>query len=118
MGAGERTEAWRAACARLGAALLSHGSTWMARLIGARLVESNAQTPDARLSAGKALAAVRAQTVACSRATGSILDGLESDDAATRAKAISEWDRWLRREAVVGEVRACEERVAASAGRR
>ncbi len=42
----------------------------------------------------------------------SILDGLEAADAATRAKAVAEWDRWLRREAAVGEARACAERVA------
>ncbi len=118
MRAGDRTEPLRNVCARLGAALLEHGSTWMARLIGARLVESNAPTPDARPSPGNALAAVRTQIVACARVTGSILDGLESDEAATRAKAIDEWDRWLRREAAIGEARACQERVAANPERR
>jgi hypothetical protein len=112
MGTGERPDTIRGACARLGVAMAGRGSTWMARLVGARLVESNAQTPEARQSAVNALAVVRAQTVACSRTTGATLDGLESDDAAARAKAINEWDRWLRREGAVGEARACEERVA------
>ncbi len=57
---------------------------------------------------------VRAQIAACSRSTGSILDGLEADDQAARAKSVAEWDRWLRREAAVGEARACAERLGAT----
>jgi hypothetical protein len=114
MGSGERTDAVRSACVRLGAAMRERGSTWMARLTGARMVESNAETPESRLEAGKSLAGIRAQNAACAAATGTILDGLEATDGATRAKAVAEWDRWLRREAAVGEARACEERVVAT----
>jgi len=90
------------------------GSTWMSRLIGGRMVESNAASAEEKAAAGKNLAAIRTQIAACSRATGPILDALEATDAATRAKAVADWDRWLRREAAVGEARACNERVAAT----
>ena len=113
MGTGERTEAVRNACAQLGVAMLGRGSTWMARLIGGRMVQSNVESPDAKIAADKVLASIRAQLAACSRATSSILDGLEATDGATRAKAVADWDGSLRREAAVGEARACEERVAA-----
>ena len=115
MGTGERTEAVRIACARLGAAMRERGSTWMARLIGARMVESNGETVESRLAANKSLEAIRTQNAACAASTGTILDGLEANDGATRAKAIAEWDRWLRREAAVGEARACEERTKSTA---
>jgi hypothetical protein len=114
MGTGERAVAVRVACAQLGAAMQERGSTWMSRLIGGRMVLSNAGSAEAKAAAEKDLASIRAQIVACSRATAPILDGLEATDAATRAKAVAEWDRWLRREAAIGEARACEERVAAA----
>lgn len=109
----DRTDAVRRACAQLGAAMRERGSTWMARLIGARMVEANVGTPELKAMASASLAAVRSQVAACSRATSPMLDGLESTDAATRAKAIADWDRWLQQEALVGEARACEIRVAA-----
>ena len=114
MGAGERTTPVRGACAKLGEAMRERGSTWMSRLIGGRIVQSNADSAEAKAAAEKSLAAVRAQIVACSRSTAPILDALEATDGATRAKAVADWDRWLRREAAVGEARACEERVAAA----
>jgi hypothetical protein len=114
MGTGERAEAVRAACAQLGAAMRERGSTWMSRLIGGRMVLGNAGSAEAKAAAEKDLASIRAQIAACSRATAPILDGLEATDAATRAKAVAEWDRWLRREATAGEARACAERVAAA----
>ena len=108
-----RTAEVRTACAQLGAAMRERGSTWMTRLIGGRLVRSNVDTAEAAAAADRALAAVRGEIAACARATGPILDGLEAIEVAARAKAVAEWDRWLRREAAVGEARACQERVAA-----
>ena len=89
-------------------------SRWMSRLTGGRMVVANARSAEAKAAAEKDLGSIRAQIMACSRATAPILDGLEATDAATRAKAVAEWDRWLRREAAAGEARACEERVAAA----
>ena len=114
MGTGERTDAVRSACVQLGEGMRERGSTWMSRLIGGRLVQSNAGSTEAKAAALNALASTRAQIAACSRSTGPILDGLQAADAATRAKAVAEWDRWLRREAAIGEARACLERVAAT----
>ena len=114
MGSAERTAAVRAACAELGAAMRERGSTWMSRLIGGRMAVANAASTGSKSVAEGKLASVRGQIAACSRSTGSILDGLEAADAATRAKSVAEWDAWLRREAAVGEARACEERVAAT----
>jgi len=114
MGTGVRSDAVRAACTQLGAAMKDRGSTWMSRLIGGRLIQSNAISAEAKAAAEKSVASIRAQIMACSRATGPILDGLQATDAATRAKAVAEWDRWLRREAAIGEARACDERVAAT----
>jgi hypothetical protein len=78
------------------------------------LVKSNVEAPGAKAAADESLAAIRARVAACSRTTGEILEGLEAADQATRAKAIAEWDRWLQREASVGEARACEERIRAT----
>jgi hypothetical protein len=111
MGAAERTAAVKAACAELGAAMRERGSTWMSRLVGGRMVQSNVVSAEAKAAAEKKVASVREQIAACSRSTGPILDGLEAADAATRAKAVAEWDRWLRREAAIGEARACAERL-------
>jgi hypothetical protein len=113
MGAAERPDAVRNACTQLGAAMRERGSTWMARLIGARMVEANVGSAQAKAMAVSSLASIRGQVAACARATATMLDGLESTDAAMRAKAIEEWDRWLKQEALVGEARACEIRVAA-----
>ena len=114
MGNGQRANEVRSACAQLGAAMRERGSTWMSRLIGARMVVANAGSADALAAAETRVGSVRAQIAACSRSTGSILDGLEADDRATRAKSVAEWDKWLRREAAVGEARACEERLGAT----
>jgi hypothetical protein len=114
MGSPERAVAVRAACADLGAAMHERGSTWMSRLIGARMVVANAASAGSKSVAEGKLSSVRGQIAACSRSTGSILDGVEAADAATRAKSVAAWDAWLRREAAVGEARACEERVAAT----
>ena len=114
MGSAERAVAVRTACAELGAAMRERGSTWMSRLIGGRMAVANAASTGSKSVAEGKLASVRGQIAACSRSTGSILDGLEAADAATRAKSVAEWDAWLRREAAVGEARACEERVAAT----
>ncbi len=114
MGNGARTLEVRAACAQLGAAMRERGSTWMSRLIGARMVVANAGSTEALAAAETRVGSVRAQIAACSRSTGSILDGLEAADASSRAKAVAEWDRWLRREAAAGEARACEERLGAT----
>jgi hypothetical protein len=114
MGAGQRATEVRSACAQLGAAMRERGSTWMSRLIGARMVVANAGSADVLASAEAKVGSVRAQIAACSRSTGSILDGLEAADQASRAKAVAEWDAWLRREASVGEARACEERLGAT----
>jgi hypothetical protein len=114
MGNGERAAAVRTACAALGTAMRERGSTWMARLLGSRMVQSNVDAPEAKAAADKVHASIRAQVAACARTTGLILDGLEATDASMRAKAVADWDLWLRREAVVGEARACGERVAAA----
>ncbi len=113
MGNSARTDDVRRVCAQLGAAMRERGSTWMARLIGARMVEANVGTPELKAKAASSLAAVRTQVAACARATAPMLDALEAADAATRTKAVAEWDQWLRQEVLVGEARACEIRVAA-----
>jgi hypothetical protein len=76
----------------------------------------NAGSPAAKTAADKGYAAPRAQLAACARTTGAILEGLESADASLRAKAVAEWTLWLRREADVGEARACDERLRAARG--
>jgi len=114
MGASQRAIEVRSACAQLGAAMRERGSTWMSRLIGARMVAANAGSAEALAAAEATVASVRAQIASCSRSTGSILDGLEAADQAARAKSVVAWDIWLRREAAVGEARACEERLGAT----
>jgi hypothetical protein len=110
MGNADRTVEVRMACAKLGLAMSSRGSTWMTRLTGARMVIANSESPDAKVGADKVLQGLRAQVASCAAATGAILDGLEANDAALRVKAVADWDRWLRHELAVGEARACTER--------
>ena len=113
-GIGQRANEVRSACAQLGAAMRERGSTWMSRLIGARMVVANAGSADALAAAETQVGPFARRSPHAAGPRGSILDGLEADDRAARAKSVAEWDKWLRREAAVGEARACEERLGAT----
>jgi len=92
----------RAACARAGDAAAQRASTWSLRVAGARLAE-RAQAQGAQAQ----LADVQRRAYECSEAGNSVVRGLESGDAAVRAKAVSQWESRLTREATSGEVATC-----------
>lgn len=96
----------RKACIAAGNALAQRGATWSLRSSGARLAE--------RSSAGEPLAAAQQQVSAvqrrafeCAEAGNAIATGLESADAAVRARAVSQWEARLVKDAQQGEVAAC-----------
>jgi hypothetical protein len=109
LGAAAPPDTIRAACAQAGERMWQDGAMWTARLQGGAIVARNAATQEKRTAAEQRMADLRFRIAACSRAVGALVDGLESADAGVRARAVASYDRWLRREAAVGEVRACDE---------
>ena len=50
---------------------------------------------------------VQRRAYECAQAGNPIAQGLESSDAAARAKAVAQWEARLAREATAGEVASC-----------
>jgi len=96
----------RAACHAAGNAVAQRGATWALRTAGARLAERSA-TPADRAKAQAQLADVQGRALDCAAAGDGVAAGLESGDAAVRAKAVSQWEARLVQEARVGEAAAC-----------
>jgi hypothetical protein len=93
----------RAACANAGNALAQRGSTWTLRIAGAKLAE-RAQAPNA----GPQLADVQRRAFECAEAGNALAQAFESSDPAVRARAVSQWQARLARDAEAGEVAACK----------
>lgn len=89
----------RAACVGAGAAMAERAATWPLRNAGARLAE--------RAGVPERLAEVQRRAAPCAEASAAVAAGLESPDAAVRAKAVAQWEALLARAAQVGEVAAC-----------
>ena len=104
---GRGNEAVRAACADLGSALAARASTWAGRLTGVAVAYRNvppaqqARIESSRSEAGR----LRAR---CDDARRGRFDGLESADAAARTHDLALGDAWVRNQAEVGEIGACE----------
>lgn len=96
----------RAACHAAGNAVAQRAATWSLRIAGARLAERSA-TPAELAKAQAQLAAVQRGALDCAEAGNAIAGALESADAATRAKAVAQWEARLAQEARVGETTAC-----------
>jgi len=97
----------RRACAAAGNAVAQRASTWSLRVAGARLAERSAAPGAAYDSAQRQLADVQRRAFECAEAGNAIAQGLESPDAAVRARAVSQWEARLAEEAKAGEVAAC-----------
>jgi len=106
-------EALRASCARVGRALAERSTTWSGRLIGIA-VETGA-TPDAaaRKPVDERRSALNRVRARCDDARRARFEALESADPARRLAALAAAETWVRAQAQVGEVAACERIVAA-----
>jgi hypothetical protein len=93
----------RTACANAGNAVAQRASTWALRTEGAKLAE-RAQAPNA----GQQLADVQRRAFECAEAGNALAQAFESSDPAVRARAVSQWQARLAREAEAGEVAACK----------
>ena len=100
--AGRVADNIRTACANAGNAAAQRGSSWSLRIAGAKLAE-RAQAP----SAQQQVSDVQRRAYECAQAGNPVAQGLESSDAAARAKAVAQWEARLAREATAGEVASC-----------
>ena len=101
-------DAVRAACGRLGEALAARASTWTGRLIGIVLGVRNTAGAEGKIKAQERRIGVDRVRARCEDARRMRLDGIESADAATRARDLAAIDEWMRAQARYGEVGACE----------
>lgn len=99
-------EGVRKACVDAGNALAQRGATWPLKSAGARMAErsSGASTLAA---AQQQLSTVQRRAFECAEAGNAIATGLESADAAVRARAVTQWEARLVKDAQQGEVAAC-----------
>lgn len=96
----------RKACSAAGNALAQRAATWSLRIAGARLAERSSDA--ATLAAAQQqVSAVQRRAFECAEAGNEIAAGLESSDAATRARAVAQWEARLRKDAQQGEAAAC-----------
>ncbi len=96
----------RKACSAAGNALAQRAATWSLRIAGARLAERSSDA--ATLAAAQQqVSAVQRRAFECAEAGNGIATGLESADAAVRARAVTQWEARLRKDAQLGEVAAC-----------
>jgi hypothetical protein len=97
----------RSACAKAGTAAAQRGATWSLRSAGARLAERSVSGA-AQSAATQQLIDVQRRAFECAETGNAIAQALESPDASVRARAVTQWEARLAREARVGEVAACE----------
>jgi len=100
--AGRVADNIRTACANAGNAAAQRGASWSLRIAGAKLAE-RAQGPGAQ----QQVSDVQRRAYECAQAGNPIAQGLESSDAAARARAVAQWEARLAREATAGEVASC-----------
>jgi len=106
-------ETRRAACSKAGAAMAERSTTAMTRVVGAGIAERN--SPDERsterVRANRA--SLQVLLARCGDDERTRLAGLESNDAAARARAVEDLDRIVRDKARLGQVTECERRFSA-----
>jgi hypothetical protein len=109
-----RTEPMRAACAKLGEAMGERGATFALRRAGARVAEIDAADAASRAAAQALAARALEASAACTIAEPDFDSALESPDPKVRERGVREFGAWVSAQDKVGEVRACEIRVAAA----
>jgi hypothetical protein len=97
----------RNACAAAGAAVAQRAATWPLRTAGAQLAERSALPGAPQDAAQQRLSDVQRKALECADAETAVRQGLESPDAAARARALAQWEARIARAARVGEVAAC-----------
>lgn len=100
-------DAIRAACAAAGTAMAERAATWSLRFAGARLADRSAADGPAQAVARQRLADLQRRSFECAEGGNAIAAGFESADAATRARAVAQWEARLVRDAREGDVAAC-----------
>jgi len=103
-----RSDRMRAACARLGEAVMKRGATFALRRAGARVAEANALDAPTRNAAKSAHARILEATARCAQAQPDFSTALESPAPAIRARGIEQFGVWANAQARDGEVGACE----------
>ena len=103
-------ETRRAACAKAGAALAQRATTFAARANGAAIAERTATDTATAGQVRSQQAANDALRARCAALDLDLQQGVESADAATRARAVSAWDAAMRANAAQGEVAGCAQR--------
>lgn len=111
---GQRAEAMRNACAKLGQALMARGASFALRRAGARVSEINAADASARAAAQAGHARILQMTARCAQAQPDFLAALESPQAPVRATGVAQFGAWATAQAQNGEVGACERLLAST----
>ncbi|HEX6137204.1 MAG TPA: hypothetical protein VF059_06070 [Casimicrobiaceae bacterium] len=111
---GGRSDRMKAACAKLGEALMTRGATFALRRAGARIAEIDAADPKARAAAQERHARILEATARCAQAQPDFAAELESPAAATRARGVEHFAAWASALARDGEVGACDRLIAAA----
>jgi len=97
----------RSACFAAGNAVAQRAANWPLRIAGAQLAERSATASD--LAAAQQRASdINRRAFDCAEAGNAITEALESEHAATRARAIAAWEARVVRAAQSGEVAVCE----------
>lgn len=103
-----RSDRMKAACAKLGDALMSRAATFALRRAGAQVAEANAADAGARSAAQSAHARILAATTRCAQAQPDFATELESQAPSVRARGVEQFGVWASAQAANGEVGACE----------
>jgi hypothetical protein len=109
---GERSDRMKAACARLGEAMMQRGATFALQRAGARIAETNADEPAARAAAQARHASILEASARCAQAQPDFATALESPAPSTRSRGVEQFGAWAGAQARDGEVGACERLVA------
>jgi hypothetical protein len=103
-----RGDRMKAACEKLGLAMMTRGATFALQRAGTRVAEINAPDAKARAAAQLANARVLEAAAQCAQAQPDFEAGLESATPATRARAVDQFVAWANAQARDGEVGACQ----------
>jgi len=110
--AGQRSDRMKAACAKLGEAMMTRGATFALQRAGASIAEMNAMEPATRAAAQSGRARIIEATARCAQAQPDFATELESPVASTRAQGVEQFGAWAGAQARDGEVGACARLVA------
>ena len=104
---GARSDRMKAACAKLGDALMARGATFALRRAGAEIADVNAADAATRSVVQSGRARILTAATNCSQARPDFASALESADAGTRARGVEQFGTWANAQARDGEVAAC-----------